>query len=132
MKCSVCKTEMPDDAILCSLGGNWWWSVACQPCTQQPRSYYDRITIRWKRSFDEPKPCDSCGRLIAKPTNNDFREDARRFCSGTCASRYYYKPKPLIWIPCQQCGETFQAKRSDAKYCSTRCRVAAHRKGNTP
>ena len=29
--------------------------------------------------------------------------------------------------PCEQCSKMFSAKRSDAKYCSPRCRTAAHR-----
>jgi hypothetical protein len=28
---------------------------------------------------------------------------------------------------CAHCGETFVPKRTTARYCSTRCRVAAHR-----
>ena len=28
---------------------------------------------------------------------------------------------------CEQCGKTFTPTRSDARYCSTKCRVAAHR-----
>jgi hypothetical protein len=31
---------------------------------------------------------------------------------------------------CQHCGQMFQPARSDAKFCSTRCRVANHRKVN--
>ena len=127
MKCSVCKTEMPEDAVLYSLGQNWYWLVACQSCTQQPREYYDHATIRWCRRFGDPKPCDSCGRLIAKPTGNDFRDHARRFCSNTCESRFYRKPKPPLVIECQVCGETFKAKRNDAKFCSGKCRVKAYR-----
>ncbi len=30
-------------------------------------------------------------------------------------------------LRCAQCDEPFTAKRRDAKYCSPRCRVAAHR-----
>ncbi len=30
-------------------------------------------------------------------------------------------------IQCAQCGVTFEAARSDAQYCSDRCRVNAHR-----
>jgi hypothetical protein len=30
---------------------------------------------------------------------------------------------------CEQCGESFTPSRSDARYCSGRCRVAAHRQG---
>ena len=29
--------------------------------------------------------------------------------------------------PCSHCGATFTPKRSTARFCSTRCRVAAHR-----
>ena len=30
-------------------------------------------------------------------------------------------------LPCDHCGATFTPERSTARYCSTRCRVAAHR-----
>jgi predicted nucleic acid-binding Zn ribbon protein len=30
-------------------------------------------------------------------------------------------------MECQHCGQRFDAVRSDAKFCSVRCRVAAHR-----
>ena len=30
-------------------------------------------------------------------------------------------------MDCAQCGQTFVAKRSTARFCSTRCRMAAHR-----
>lgn len=33
---------------------------------------------------------------------------------------------------CNGCGETFDAARSDARYCSSRCRTAAHRKRTQP
>ena len=32
---------------------------------------------------------------------------------------------------CDHCGQLFNPKRSDAQYCSTRCRVAAHHKSTT-
>jgi hypothetical protein len=38
------------------------------------------------------------------------------------------------WLPemgnksCDRCGIPFDAKRSDAKFCSARCRVSAHRR----
>jgi hypothetical protein len=37
------------------------------------------------------------------------------------------KPADHTPKPCQHCGERFVPTRSDARYCSTRCRVAAHR-----
>jgi hypothetical protein len=39
-------------------------------------------------------------------------------------------PNVRIARRCDQCGETFEAGRSGARFCSTRCRVAAHRAGN--
>lgn len=33
---------------------------------------------------------------------------------------------------CNGCGKTFTAARSDARYCSARCRVAAHRDRQEP
>jgi hypothetical protein len=36
-------------------------------------------------------------------------------------------------VPCRKCGGSFTPKaRSDAHYCSVRCRVAAHRKRKSP
>jgi hypothetical protein len=34
----------------------------------------------------------------------------------------------MIEIACKRCHKTFEAKRADTAYCSTKCRVAAHRK----
>ena len=35
-------------------------------------------------------------------------------------------PEPVT-ATCQHCGDSFNPKRRDARYCSTRCRTAAHR-----
>lgn len=35
-------------------------------------------------------------------------------------------------VTCNTCGRSFTAKRSDAKYCSGRCRVRALRDRNSP
>jgi hypothetical protein len=44
------------------------------------------------------------------------------------ASCDHSKPKPeRTKIICAHCGETFVPSRSDARYCSGRCRVAANR-----
>jgi hypothetical protein len=44
---------------------------------------------------------------------------------GPC--RQQQKPEPDRTRSCDHCGETFAPTRSDAKFCSGRCRVAAHR-----
>ena len=36
----------------------------------------------------------------------------------------------MIPIPCAQCGESFLPKRTTARYCSAKCRQAAHRQRN--
>jgi hypothetical protein len=43
------------------------------------------------------------------------------------------EPKPELdrTRSCERCGEEFTPKRSDARYCSVRCRVAAHREKKT-
>jgi hypothetical protein len=33
----------------------------------------------------------------------------------------------MRWLICKHCGRPFRAKRRDARYCSGRCRVTAHR-----
>ena len=38
----------------------------------------------------------------------------------------------LIDQPCQQCGDTFTPQRSDARFCSGKCRVYAKRLRDTP
>jgi hypothetical protein len=39
------------------------------------------------------------------------------------------KKQESCYRQCGECGETFQPKRSDAKFCSSKCRVAHHRNG---
>lgn len=39
--------------------------------------------------------------------------------------------KPVTERQCAICGESFLAKRRDAKYCSPKCRQRAHRAANT-
>ena len=38
---------------------------------------------------------------------------------------------PPFFMRCHQCGSSFTAKKSWAKYCSGKCRVYAHRTKNT-
>jgi hypothetical protein len=51
------------------------------------------------------------------------------YCSTECATdarkqaRRVGRSKHL----CERCGAAFTPRRADARYCSTRCRVAAHR-----
>lgn len=56
--------------------------------------------------------CSGCGRTML------VHRRARQSRCGTCEPRQR---------TCAQCGAPFSASRSDARYCSGRCRVAAHR-----
>lgn len=59
---------------------------------------------------------DDCASCRAKKFN---RERAARH-------RDRNRSQPAA-VPCSHCGESFTPKRSTAAFCSTRCRVAAHR-----
>lgn len=43
------------------------------------------------------------------------------------ACRYAHLACPILWTECAHCGDPFAAQRISARYCSGRCRVAAHR-----
>ena len=89
-------------------------------------------------------PCAGCGREIHYRTTRDrgkrrtwtggysgFWPPLTGVCSRECFNVYYARdardkrgPRPELM--CGRCGEKFKG-RKDAQYCSTRCRVAAHR-----
>jgi hypothetical protein len=54
----------------------------------------------------------------------------KRYCSAACAAKVPRKSraKPKIPRQCVQCGRPFTPARGHAQTCSTRCRVAAHRR----
>jgi hypothetical protein len=47
--------------------------------------------------------------------------------TGECKKGYVPESSVVHTPTCQRCGQVFTARRSDARYCSGRCRVAAHR-----
>ena len=79
--------------------------------------------------------CLHCGETFLR----GYRVSAR-VCSNRCArererqrarewakANYQPRERTLHRTKCEQCGETFKAVRADARFCSVRCRVAAHR-----
>jgi hypothetical protein len=75
-------------------------------------------------------PCESCGREVFFVSQSDELSDRLRvFCCGDCKAdaTTLLRHKPMHEMECDQCGETFKAKRSDAKYCSDMCRMRAYR-----
>ena len=83
-------------------------------------SYRDRIR----------RLCARCGKIVYARRTNTYRvcwdcfHANQRAAVKRCqqARRVTHDP-----IPCQQCGESFQPKRTTAKYCSAKCRAASHR-----
>ena len=77
------------------------------------------------------KSCRSCEEEFYGP-GSDW--DAPFYCSVACktAARRQERARvrePKKPIKCAECGERFTPKRSTARFCSARCRVAAHRAG---
>jgi len=71
------------------------------------------------------KQCKGCNRTIGFRANS--YASATLFCTRTCAASYVARGGLVEDIACQHCGSAFTPARSDAKYCSGKCRVAAHR-----
>jgi hypothetical protein len=100
-------------------GNPSWRLVAvcerCRPC--------------WVHHWQQARPCwGGCGVLVSSPWN--YRRPPV-VCSRRCARRVraacgaVVERAPVI---CDVCGEEFEPARSDARYCSNRCRQDAHRK----
>jgi hypothetical protein len=81
-----------------------------------------------------PEPCRQCGRKFWR----DHRSPGL-YCSDHCAAlarRAKYataqgaaRATARSGRRCERCGEPIKAARSTMRYCSVRCRVAAHRAG---
>jgi hypothetical protein len=79
-----------------------------------------------------PEPCRQCGRRFWRDHCSNGM-----FCSDRCASlarRAKYataqgaaRATARSGRSCEWCGEPIEAARSTMRYCSVRCRVAAHR-----
>jgi hypothetical protein len=64
-------------------------------------------------------PCEACGRPVV----------GGRFCSRSCEGHVYRASRSRdVMATCRGCGATFSQPRSDAVYCSNRCRQRAWRR----
>jgi hypothetical protein len=80
-----------------------------------------------------PEPCECCGRVVCFKAPGDFRCARRRvFCCNFCRSRHRNQQakaaRALRLQSCERCDRTYNAARSDAKFCSPACRQAAYRR----
>ncbi len=82
----------------------------------------------------ERRCAGECGRIVV-----DLRKRGQRViaCSTQCRRRYYNdfrrmdrraKLPTLPPLHCAECGGELVVSRSDIRYCSTHCRVGAHRR----
>lgn len=76
--------------------------------------------------------CAECGKVEAMHTRSwlceECREERHRRLSRERLQLIRGPKKPIRKRRCECCHDWFQPQRPTAKYCSTRCRVAAHRK----
>ena len=80
--------------------------------------------------------CLECRRRYERSTRHGWGNGVG-LCSEQCRRLHQHYNDVARWarrdtperqpVVCGQCGQTFTPKRSDAQYCSGRCRVAAHR-----
>lgn len=78
----------------------------------------------WWEHRNPPQPCVTCGRPIAGFGGHANPKTCSRECSwGRPRKRVEHQPRA-----CEHCGSLFTPTRSDARFCSGRCRVAAHRR----
>jgi hypothetical protein len=73
--------------------------------------------------------CEAANRAKANRANQRRRRrretNRRQRQAGHLKSAGFFSM--LVHVPCAHCGEPFKPERTTARYCSTRCRVAAHR-----
>ena len=63
--------------------------------------------------------------------SDDCRKQHRRQQNTATVRRIRERRRDDRWQNCAQCSAEFTPKRSTARFCSTACRVAAHRKAKT-
>jgi len=138
--CRGCHTELAADEAVWDHGTYSNRCTYCESCEtkhwpfdpeDKPRDPFD--PARWRVA-----PCEYCKRPVYRSCSDDR---AHVFCSDDCRDRssairrYYNRRRHLVWHwprPCPVCGEFFTPKRSDAKVCSTRCRMRSHRAKEIP
>jgi hypothetical protein len=93
----------------------------CQRCRQK------------KRMAAGVRICLACKEQQQAEANraNQRRRRRRERAKRRIEAGFLKRTGPLFLVDnhatCAHCGANFEAKRTTARYCSTRCRVAAHR-----
>jgi hypothetical protein len=81
-----------------------------------------------------PKECEGCGRSVHDPWMRAVGKKKRVFCCENCQrkaelrSHRQARANARNGRQCEECGETFEPTRSDAKFCGGACKQKAYRK----
>ena len=90
----------------------WWVTTACRKCAEQ-------LWPEWP-SEESKRALKCCG--CRRPVFHARR--VRRsvvYCSDSCRLRRV--PVKHARVKCQTCGKRFVQKRTDARFCTSKCRV---------
>jgi len=76
--------------------------------------------------------CPACGRALYTYDGKHPKGYGTLKCNERCRlkAKTIRRRKPTSERACSVCGDSFTAKRPDAKFCSVRCRQQAHRSGH--
>jgi hypothetical protein len=91
--------------------------VYCEDCGEPE--------VRGKRATR----CRECQRKHARELRGRRQRDRRAVAAGLVEYQNtdFFRLMVPVRAPCRHCGTPFLRQRTTARYCSTRCRVAAHR-----
>jgi hypothetical protein len=97
------------------------YALFCRKCTAK--------VWPWDRRR-RPVECQNCGRLFMLLTRYAGETREPRSCCAACENRLAYAGRRVAPTerPCVVCGESFTAKRFDARICGPACRNKALRR----
>lgn len=102
--------------------------VVLGPCCRPDETGDPLSRVKYWETTYEHTECDGCGRPMARQRDRKHRK--YDWCSNACRrnnSARVRRERARTDLTCQQCHESFDADRSDAKYCSNACRQKAYR-----
>ena len=136
MFCVDVATVTPGTDVCCD-GSGWFYQHCANDLFGRVPGAWQKATYRGATSTTEERQ----ERIKAEKANGTYRptlrellwteerQSKRRSSNAEWMRKHRakgYQPRPST--SCSHCGSVFQPKRSTAQFCSTKCRVAAHRK----
>lgn len=126
--CSRCQRDMPRDP---AKGEQFWTIRTGQEFFEPPDAKPVCIgCMRWDERGWRRQITPTCP-ICAKPGEVVMRWRMRLYCSDACREearrQRRRRQRSQHRLTCTVCGDEFSATRTDARTCSVRCRVRAHR-----